>query len=67
MPQVDTKALPLRARISPVRRLAVFLVEAAARRRDRRALAELDPHLLRDIGLTADEAKSEAGKPFWQP
>jgi uncharacterized protein YjiS (DUF1127 family) len=37
-----------------------------ARRRDRRALAALDPHLLRDIGLNEDQAAREAGKPFWR-
>ncbi len=36
------------------------------RRRDRRALAALDPHLLRDIGLTEDQAAREVQKPFWR-
>ncbi|MGO4851245.1 DUF1127 domain-containing protein [Phaeovulum sp. W22_SRMD_FR3] len=33
--------------------------------RQRRQLAELEPHLLRDIGLTADEAQTEAARPRW--
>ena len=40
-----------------------------ARARQRRALAdlaELNAHLLRDIGLTRDEALREASKWFWQ-
>ncbi|MGY4419500.1 uncharacterized protein YjiS (DUF1127 family) [Bradyrhizobium sp. JR6.1] len=34
----------------------------------RMALREIadDPHLLRDIGLTRDEALREAVKPFWR-
>jgi len=37
-----------------------------ARARQRRQLLELDTRLLRDIGMTADEARHEARKPFWQ-
>jgi uncharacterized protein YjiS (DUF1127 family) len=36
-----------------------------ARSRQRRDLAELDAHLLRDIGVTRGEASREAAKPFW--
>jgi uncharacterized protein YjiS (DUF1127 family) len=36
------------------------------RRRDRRSLAHLDPHMLRDIGLDAQVAALEAEKPFWR-
>lgn len=32
----------------------------------RQHLAELDAHLLRDIGMTRPEALREAGKPFWR-
>jgi len=33
--------------------------------RERRALATLDPRLLRDIGLDAGDAAREADRPFW--
>jgi uncharacterized protein YjiS (DUF1127 family) len=36
-----------------------------ARYRMRRELARLDPHLLRDIGLSDCQARHEAAKPFW--
>jgi len=39
---------------------------AFARSRQRRALAELDERLLRDIGRTAEEARREAAKPAWR-
>ena len=39
-----------------------------ARRNQREALRALadDPHLLRDLGLTRDQALEEADKPFWR-
>ncbi len=37
------------------------------RHRTRRDLRYLDPHLLRDVGLTQDDARIEAQKPFWRP
>jgi uncharacterized protein YjiS (DUF1127 family) len=35
------------------------------RSRQRRALAELDDRLLRDIGVTSAQARREAARPFW--
>ena len=32
----------------------------------RRELAEMDEHLLHDIGLTRGDVLREAGKPFWR-
>jgi len=34
--------------------------------RQRRALARLDTRLLRDIGISAEQARREAAKPFWR-
>ncbi|MCW5658725.1 MAG: DUF1127 domain-containing protein [Burkholderiaceae bacterium] len=34
--------------------------------RSRQTLHELDEHLLRDIGITRDQARREASKFFWQ-
>lgn len=33
----------------------------------RRALGELNAHMLKDIGISASDAYREARKPFWQP
>ncbi len=42
-------------------------VAAALERRAQRAhLAALDPRLLRDIGVSAQDAQAEARKPFWR-
>jgi len=35
------------------------------RARSRRALGELSCRLLRDVGITAGDARLEANKPFW--
>jgi uncharacterized protein YjiS (DUF1127 family) len=34
--------------------------------RQRQALLDLDDKLLRDIGITRDQAEREARKPFWK-
>lgn len=38
-----------------------------ARARSRQLLAELDGHLLKDIGISRGDALREAAKPFWRP
>ena len=48
-------------RISLLRRFFVAL----ALRRQRHSLLALDAHMLRDIGLTRDQARAEAALPFW--
>lgn len=45
---------------------AMRLIVAHACRRSRRALAALDDRLLRDIGLTRDQARSESVKGYWE-
>lgn len=39
---------------------------ALERRRQRRALGELDDHLLRDIGISREQARCESRVPFWR-
>ena len=36
------------------------------RRQGRRDLRELDDRLLADVGISREDALSEAGKPFWR-
>ncbi|WP_147105643.1 DUF1127 domain-containing protein [Tateyamaria sp. syn59] len=47
-------------------RIAVVLSKWAMRRRTRLSLRNLDPHLLRDIGLTQADADYEARRVFWR-
>ncbi|WP_425100537.1 DUF1127 domain-containing protein [Tropicibacter sp. S64] len=56
LPPVSTFAL----------RLAVVTAKWAQRSRTRKALAQLDPHLLHDIGLDRHTAAREAARMFWQ-
>ena len=47
--------------------LALLVSLWLGRTHTRRALAELDERLLRDIGLTSIEAQRESTRPFWKP
>lgn len=47
-------------------RLADQLLTWQQRAHDRRALAQLDDHLLHDIGLSRADVEHEASKPFWR-
>ena len=42
------------------------LMRWQARHRERAHLAQLDDHLLRDMGLTRAEVARQVAKPFWQ-
>jgi uncharacterized protein YjiS (DUF1127 family) len=64
---VNYRATANRVAISPVLfgligTIAVWIV----RRRQRWALAELDKHLLNDVGLSPQQARRESAKPFWK-
>ena len=48
------------------RRLGAWMNAAYRRHRSRQLLAQLDGHLLKDIGISYTEAEAEANKPFWQ-
>lgn len=50
-----------RVRRAPFKALARMFAVA----RQRRALADLDDHLLRDIGVSPEEARKEAARPMW--
>lgn len=67
-PAIETQHLT--QTLPPLSRLVVeFGLTLAAwemRRATRTNLAQLDPHILRDIGLTPEQAQSEAAKPFWR-
>lgn len=49
----------------PALRLLTMLLNALHLRQTRQRLGALEPHLLRDIGLTADQAQREAIRPLW--
>mgnify|MGYP003626991053 FL=1 len=47
--------------------IAEILKAWSYRIRTRRHLAAMDSYLLADIGLTAEDAMTEARQPFWKP
>ena len=60
---------PWRAKRRPIHPVATAWALFATwieRGRQRNALATLDDHMLRDIGITRLEAARECGKPFWR-
>lgn len=59
-------ALPFRPRSGIVARVMQVVATVATRRRDRARLGQLDAHLLRDIGIEAQDARAECDKPFWK-
>ena len=56
---------------SPVSRISHVIARWIARSRERWALREIaeanNIHLLKDIGVSREEAFREAEKPFWRP
>ena len=58
-------ALPRHATRPLFARLTTALSAALALHRSRSRLSKLEPHMLADIGLTADEAHHEAKRAVW--
>lgn len=54
-------------RLAPRGRRSLFarIAAAFAIRRQRNDLSRLPPHMLRDIGLTEEEAQAEASRALW--
>ena len=52
--------------ITRLQTLACRVVALYQRARQRQALAELDEYRLRDVGITPEQARHEASKPFWR-
>ena len=61
--QLPKMSVPLGARLQSVIR---NVVQWHQRIRQRQALADLDNHLLKDIGITRSAAAAEASQPFWR-
>ena len=62
---LNTRTTPSRTRLGSSIGLLDFLRRAIAVRRQRIALSRLEPHILRDIGLSAKDAEREAKRPTW--
>ncbi len=60
---LNQRGLPVLALIAV--KFAVCVTKWAIRHRTRRALATLEPWQLRDVGLTPEQAETEAARAFW--
>jgi uncharacterized protein YjiS (DUF1127 family) len=60
------RSLSATAFVPLMRGWLVALVRLHERSCQRRTLHDLDDHLLRDIGVTREQAEREAHKPFWR-
>jgi len=61
---LDAQApLPAAATVALV--VAVTVTRWTVRRKTRKALGRLEPHHLKDIGMTKEQAWREAALPFW--
>ena len=58
-------ALTQPARRAFTQRLTGLIVQSLTLQRSRYSLADLEPHLLADIGLTSEQALREAARPVW--
>ncbi len=65
-PRAVSVAGTLRALGRGVLRTGAVLVEWRRRARDRAFLAEMEPRMLRDIGVSEENRRQEAAKPFWR-
>lgn len=55
---------PVTARLAV--KFAVLVTKWATTRNTRSALSQLEPWQLKDVGLTPDQASTEASRVFWQ-
>ncbi|MFV1593089.1 DUF1127 domain-containing protein [Phaeobacter sp. JH20_36] len=46
---------------------AVLVTKWTVRQRTRQALRQLPPELLKDVGLTREDAEYQGTLPFWRP
>jgi uncharacterized protein YjiS (DUF1127 family) len=53
------------ASLNLLRRFVRFLIRGSERRCQLRALAALDDHLLRDIGLSREQVERASSRSFW--
>ena len=66
LPYHSPEALEIPSPFKGWGRFALRLLRCVERQQQRRALRALNRHLLRDIGITPEQAEAEARKPFWR-
>ena len=65
--KASTQSLPsLPSPAGVLVRVAAVLTAWERRARERRTLAEMPEHMLKDLGISRVDARREADKPFWR-
>ena len=64
---VAARIPPLHSPLQLLGTLARLFKEWEDRARQRRTLAEMPDHMLKDLGISRSDAQYEAEKPFWRP
>ena len=55
------------AALAMLHRFARWCLRCQQRAAQRAHLAELDEHMLDDVGITPEQAAEESAKPWWRP
>jgi uncharacterized protein YjiS (DUF1127 family) len=66
IPRPSFQAIEIPSPFAGWSRFALRLLRADERQQQRRALRALERHMLDDIGITPEQAETEARKPFWR-
>ena len=62
---MERTALPMPAQLAIT--FAVVVTKWRLRQRTRQQLGKLDAYILKDIGVSEDQARHESTLPFWRP
>ena len=66
LPDLAVRRRRAAAVLAALGRAGAWCLACFQRAEQRRRLAELDEHMLRDIGVSKRDAAEESAKPFWR-
>jgi uncharacterized protein YjiS (DUF1127 family) len=66
LPELAVRRRRTAAALAALRRFARWCALCYARAEQRRRLADLDERMLKDVGITPEQAREESAKPWWR-